>query len=110
MADTPLYNDAVPPGSATVDVDPFSLEFFADPYPSHAALRDAGRVVWLTKYNISATARYAEVRQALLEYKTFSSARGVGLADFWSPDRLRRGSESRTRPVKRSICTCSSTG
>jgi cytochrome P450 len=72
-----------------VDVDPFSLEFFADPFPSHATLRDAGRIVWLTRYNIVATARYEEVRQALQDYKTFSSARGVGLADFERHGRFR---------------------
>lgn len=84
-----LYSDAAPPGANAVDVDPFSVEFFADPYPSHAALRDAGRVVWLSRYNISATARYEEVRQALNDYKTFSSARGVGLADFARHGRFR---------------------
>ena len=84
-----LYSDPAPQGAPAVDVDPFSLEFFADPYPSHAALRDAGRVVWLSRYNIAATARYEEVRQALLDYKTFSSARGVGLADFSRHGRFR---------------------
>jgi cytochrome P450 len=52
-------------------------------------LRDAGQVVWLPAYNITATARYAEVRQALQDYKTFSSARGVGLADFDRHGRFR---------------------
>jgi cytochrome P450 len=84
-----LYSDPPPQGATAVDVDPFSLEFFADPYPSHAALRDAGRVVWLSRYNISATARYEEVRQALHDHKTFSSARGVGLADFSRHGRFR---------------------
>jgi cytochrome P450 len=84
-----MYADAAPAGTPTVDVDPFSLEFFADPYPSHSLLRDAGRVVWLTRYNIAATARYEEVRQALLDHKTFSSARGVGLADFERHGRFR---------------------
>src|SRR5580698_817191 len=84
-----LYDDPAPQGAATVDVDPFSPEFFADPYPSHATLRDAGPVVWLTRYNVAATARYAEVRQALQDYQTFSSARGVGLADFTRHGRFR---------------------
>jgi len=84
-----LYSDPAPQGAPAVDLDPFSLEFFADPYPSHAALRDAGRVVWLSRYNIAATARYEEVRQALLDYRTFSSARGVGLADLSRHGRFR---------------------
>ena len=84
-----LYSDAAPQGAPAVDVDPFSLEFFADPYPSHATLRDAAPVVWLARYNIVATARYAEVRQALQTHKIFSSARGVGLADFSRHGRFR---------------------
>jgi len=84
-----LYDDPAPQGAPAVDVDPFSPEFFADPYPSHATLRDAGPVVWLTRYNVAATARYAEVRQALQDYQTFSSARGVGLADFTRHGRFR---------------------
>jgi cytochrome P450 len=84
-----LYSDAAPEGAAAVDVDPFSLEFFADPYPNYATLRDAGRVVWLSRYNIAATARYEDVRLALQDYKTFSSARGVGLADFSRHGRFR---------------------
>jgi cytochrome P450 len=88
-APLPLYTDAAPDGAAVVDVDPFSREFFADPYPGHQRLRDAGRVVWLSRHNIAATARYEEVRQALQDYKTFSSARGVGLADFTRHGRFR---------------------
>lgn len=84
-----LYPAEAPQGAPTVAIDPFRTEFFADPYPSHAALRDAGRVVWLSRYNIAATARYEEVRQALQDYKTFSSARGVGLADFTRHGRFR---------------------
>jgi cytochrome P450 len=71
-----------PPGTPALDVDPFSAEFFADPYPVHAQLRDAGPFVWLTKYGIGAVARYAEVRQALTDWETFSSARGVGMSDL----------------------------
>ena len=84
-----LYTDDPPQGAPIVDIDPFSVEFFADPYPHHAALRDAGRVVWLSRYSIAASARYQEVREALLDYKTFSSAHGVGLADFARHGRFR---------------------
>jgi 4-methoxybenzoate monooxygenase (O-demethylating) len=86
---TSVYDHAPPHGVPVVDIDPFSLAFFADPYPSHAVLRDRGPVVWLSRYNIAATARYEEVRRALQDYKTFSSARGVGLADFVRHGRFR---------------------
>jgi 4-methoxybenzoate monooxygenase (O-demethylating) len=84
-----LYTDDPPQGAPIADIDPFCVEFFADPYPHHAALRDAGRVVWLSRYSIAASARYQEVREALLDYKIFSSAHGVGLADFARHGRFR---------------------
>ena len=30
-----------------LDVDPFAMSFFADPYPTHELLREAGPVVYL---------------------------------------------------------------
>ena len=77
-----MYEAVPPKGIAIVDIDPFSREFFEDPYPHHAHLRDAGSIVWLSKYNVAAVARYEQVRQMLLDWQTFSSARGVGLADI----------------------------
>ena len=71
------------------DVDPFSIEFFSDPYPSHATLRDAGPVAWLSRYSVAATARYDEVRHALMDWETFASGRGVGMADFVRHGRFR---------------------
>ena len=64
------------------DIDPFSREFFEDPFPAHAALRDAGPVVALSRYGVLAVARYAEVHAVLSDWRNFSSARGVGLSDF----------------------------
>lgn len=67
---------------ASSDIDPFSEAFFADPFPAHAALRDAGPVVRLSRYGVLACARWAEVKAMLDDWRTFSSARGVGLQDF----------------------------
>jgi 4-methoxybenzoate monooxygenase (O-demethylating) len=66
----------------TLDLDTFSLEFLLDPYPGHEQMREAGPVVWLSTYGIWASARHAEVQAALQDWETFSSASGVGLADF----------------------------
>jgi 4-methoxybenzoate monooxygenase (O-demethylating) len=66
----------------TSDIDPFSAEFFEDPFPAHAALRDASPVVRLSRYGVLAVARYDEVQAVLADWRTFSSARGVGLSDF----------------------------
>jgi hypothetical protein len=32
------------------DADPFSIEFFEDPHRIHDELREAGPVVWLSRY------------------------------------------------------------
>jgi len=64
------------------DLDPFSDAFLADPLSFHAALRDAGPVVWLERYGVYAVARYAEVCAVLDDWRSFCSGRGVGLADF----------------------------
>ena len=65
-----------------LDIDPFSRDFFDDPFPAHAALRDAGPVVYLPNYDVFAVARYEQVRAMLLDWSSFTSARGVGLSDF----------------------------
>jgi cytochrome P450 len=67
---------------ATCGIDPFSDRFLADPYPEHEALREAGAVVWLERYDVFASARHAEVQAALMDWRTYSSAAGVGLADL----------------------------
>ena len=66
----------------SLDIDPFCQAFFDDPFPTHAALRDAGAVVYLPRYDLFAIARYDQVQAALANWGDFSSARGVGLADF----------------------------
>jgi cytochrome P450 len=77
----------------TSDLDPFCAEFFANPFPAHAALRDAAPVVHLTRYDVYGIARYAEVRTVLNDWQTYCSSRGVGLTDFakekpWRPKSL----------------------
>lgn len=65
-----------------LDIDPFSQSFFDDPFPAHAAMRDAGPVVFLSAYGIHAVARYDDVRGMLLDWGSYTSARGVGISDF----------------------------
>lgn len=76
-----------------LDVDPFSIEFFADPYPTHELLRDTGPVVHLDKWNVFGVARYEEVHAVLNDPATFCSGRGAGLSDFakekpWRPQSI----------------------
>ena len=64
-------------GIPHLDVDPFDMKFFADPYPTHELLREAGPVVYLDKWNVYAVARYAEVHAVLNDPATFCSSRGA---------------------------------
>jgi cytochrome P450 len=84
---------SVPSGIAGLDVDPFAIEFFENPFPTHEVLREAGPVVHLDKWDVYAVARYAEVHLVLNDPVTFCSSRGVGLSDFakekpWRPPSL----------------------
>jgi len=77
----------------SLDIDPFSVGFLSAPHPFHEAMRQAGPVVELTKYGVWAMARHAQVHPALADWRTFSSARGVGIDDFaktkpWRPPSL----------------------
>jgi cytochrome P450 len=64
------------------DLDPFGEAFLTDPFPFHEQLREAGPAVRLTRYGVWGVARYAEVSALLLDWETFCSSSGVGLADF----------------------------
>ena len=66
----------------TLDIDPFSEGFLADPYAHHEQLREAGPVVWLGRIGVYGMARHEQVHAALRDHQTFCSGRGVGLADF----------------------------
>ncbi|MEU0154750.1 cytochrome P450 [Micromonospora fulviviridis] len=65
----------------TSDVDLYSDESVLAPYDNYRALRSLGSAVWLSRYQVWAMARYAEVYAALHDYETFSSGSGVGLSE-----------------------------
>ncbi|MFE7168147.1 cytochrome P450 [Streptomyces sp. NPDC057616] len=80
----------VPPVS---DADPFAPEVLLDPEPLHRALREAGPVVYLSRYDVHALARHEQVHAALVDWQRFESGAGVGLANFrhekpWRPPSL----------------------
>ncbi len=62
-----------------VDVDLWSDEVLMNPYPAYARLRQQGGVLHDPGHDVYVVAGYDEVRQALQDWETFSSARGVGL-------------------------------
>ena len=65
-----------------MDVDPFDEAVLADPVALHASIREAAAAVWVPKYQAWFVGRDAEVREALTDWRRFSSAYGVGLRDI----------------------------
>ncbi|MFE6886931.1 cytochrome P450 [Streptomyces sp. NPDC057694] len=65
------------PAIPVSDVDLYTPEARTDPYAIYAQLRALGPVVHLARYDLYALPRYQEVRAALMDWRTFSSARGV---------------------------------
>jgi 4-methoxybenzoate monooxygenase (O-demethylating) len=79
--------------SRVSQVDPFCREFFENPFPAHEELREAGPVVWLSRYGVWAVARYEQVHAVLSDWQTFCSGRGAWITDFarekaWRPKSL----------------------
>ncbi|MFD1505767.1 cytochrome P450 [Georgenia yuyongxinii] len=58
---------------ATSDIDLFTDEVLADPYPHFAKLREQAAVVRLEKNGVWALTRYGEIRDALANWEVFSS-------------------------------------
>ncbi len=73
-------------------IDPFSDEFLADPFPALARLRDAGPVVYLERYGVFAVARHEQVQAVLKKPGVFSSAAGVGITNIATENPWRKPS------------------
>jgi cytochrome P450 len=72
------------------DADPFSPSALEAPEELHHVLQTAGPVVYLSRYDVHALARYEEVHASLVDWQHFESGAGVGLANFrheepWRP-------------------------
>jgi cytochrome P450 len=85
--------ETISTGVPVLDLDPFSDEFLAMPYPAHEQMREAGPVFQLERYGVWGVARYGEVSQVLANHETYVSSRGVGISDFareepWRPPSL----------------------
>jgi cytochrome P450 len=67
------------PGS---EVDLWSDESLHEPWAGYRSIRDAAPVVELVKHGLYAIARYADVKRALRDWETFTSAQGVSFNEF----------------------------
>lgn len=65
--------------SPSINIDLFSDEAIADPYPLYMQIRDAGPVVWLENYEMWAISRFDDVRAALRADSTLLSGEGVAV-------------------------------
>jgi cytochrome P450 len=62
-----------------VEFDPFSEEFFNDPYELYRRLRDEAPVYYSERYGFYALSRFADVLAAHRDWQAFSSAHGIEL-------------------------------
>ena len=65
--------------SAASDVyfDPYDVELNADPYPMFRRLREEAPLYYNEQHDFYALSRFADVDDAIVDYQTFSSARGA---------------------------------
>jgi cytochrome P450 len=69
--------------------DPYDFEIDADPYPVWRRLRDEAPLYYNEKYDFYALSRFDDVERGLVDWRTYSSAKGTLLelikADFEMP-------------------------
>jgi cytochrome P450 len=63
--------------SEEVSFDPYDVELNSDPYPMFARLRDEAPLYYNAQHDFYAVSRFADVNRGLVDYETFSSARGA---------------------------------
>ncbi|MCV7200061.1 cytochrome P450 [Mycobacterium angelicum] len=66
--------------TAAVVFDPFSEEFFNDPYQTYRRMRAEAPVYYSAEYDFYALTRHHDVAAAFKDFETYSSAYGVDLA------------------------------
>ncbi|MEX3007902.1 cytochrome P450 [Hoeflea sp. TYP-13] len=64
------------------EIDLYSDEFIADPWPGYAEMRKLGAVVWLPVHGNYALTRSREVREAVRDHERFCSGHGVAADRF----------------------------
>jgi len=57
--------------------DPYNFEIDSDPYPVWKRLRDEHPLYYNEQYDFFALSRYADVEGGLIDWKTYSSAKGT---------------------------------
>ncbi|QNJ95366.1 cytochrome P450 [Mycolicibacterium fluoranthenivorans] len=78
--------------SPKVEFDPFSEDFFANPYDIYRRMRQETPVYYSDRYDFYALSRHEDVAAAFKDYETFSSAYGVDLAQVRKGEVTEHGS------------------
>ncbi len=63
--------------ASDVYFDPYDVELNADPYPMFRRLREEAPLYYNAQHGFYALSRFADVDRAIVDYQTFSSARGA---------------------------------
>lgn len=74
----PVNHGTIP----VLDDDPFASETLENPLPFQERMREAGPVVYLSKYNVYGIGRYAELSGALSNWQQLISGSGVGITEI----------------------------
>ena len=72
-------SETTKPGQVKPEFDPYSHQVHDDPYPYYRALREHDPVYFNEKYGFWLLTKYDDVYQAMRDYQTFSSSKGVAL-------------------------------
>jgi cytochrome P450 len=75
-----------------LEFNPFSADFFDDPYDTYRWLRDEAPVYHNERFGFWALSRFDDVVAAHRDWKTFSSAHGVTIDQLTDPSNPQQGS------------------
>lgn len=75
-----------------MEFNPFSADFFDDPYETYRWIRDEAPAYENTQYGFWALSRYDDVLAAHRDWKTFSSEHGLTIDQLTDPDTPMKGS------------------
>lgn len=70
--------------ASTLVFDPFSEDFFTDPFATYRRMRDEAPVYYSRQYDFYALSRHDDVAAAFKDFETYSSSRGVTLEEIQS--------------------------
>src|SRR5580698_5206155 len=68
--------------TAGLAFDPFSEDFFSDPFDAYRRLRDEAPVYYSEQYDFYALSRHEDVAAAFKDFERYSSSRGVTLEEI----------------------------